>query len=125
MAGQRKSPSIQFLFFSHGDRSSATWTLFGSGNARWVLPVHAGFSGPGDPVVLPYRVPAGRRQFCSGPLAGGGVCQQLTAGITWDVYLSAAAFPVWLLNDAASASMSTVAAPRSLLLTWLICCLGQ
>lgn len=30
---------------------------------------------------------------------------KLAAGITWDVYLCAAAFSIWLLNDAGSASV--------------------
>lgn len=47
----------------------------------------------------------GGGSFAPSPFVAAVSANKLTAGITWDVYLSAAAFSVWLLNDARSASV--------------------
>jgi hypothetical protein len=38
--------------------------------------------------------------FAPGPFLAAVTANKLVAGITWDVYLAAAAFCVWLLRDA-------------------------
>lgn len=43
--------------------------------------------------------------FAPGPFLAAVSANQLVAGITWDVYLAAAAFSVWLLQDAPSAGV--------------------
>jgi hypothetical protein len=41
--------------------------------------------------------------FAPGPFMAAVAANKLTAGITWDVYLAAAAFSVWVLHDAPTA----------------------
>ncbi|MDH6590414.1 hypothetical protein M2165_000303 [Variovorax sp. TBS-050B] len=41
--------------------------------------------------------------FAPGPFMAAVSANKLVAGITWDVYLAAAAFSVWLLRDASAA----------------------
>jgi hypothetical protein len=43
--------------------------------------------------------------FAPGPFVSSVSANKLTAAITWDVYLAAAAFSVWLLDDARSAGV--------------------
>lgn len=43
--------------------------------------------------------------FAPAPFLSAVSANHLTAGITWDVYLAAAAFSVWLLDDARSAGV--------------------
>ena len=43
--------------------------------------------------------------FAPGPFLEAVSANRLVAGITWDVYLAAAAFSVWLLKDASSAGV--------------------
>lgn len=47
---------------------------------------------------ITYMVGGG--SFAPGPFMAAVGANALTAGITWDVYLAAAAFSVWLLGDA-------------------------
>ncbi|RYF38137.1 MAG: DUF2834 domain-containing protein [Comamonadaceae bacterium] len=43
--------------------------------------------------------------FAPAPFLAAVSANKLTAGITWDVYLAAAAFSVWLLRDAPKAGV--------------------
>lgn len=43
--------------------------------------------------------------FAPGPFLAAVSANPLTAGITWDVYLAATAFSVWLLGDAPAAGV--------------------
>ena len=43
--------------------------------------------------------------FAPAPFLAAVSANKLTAGITWDVYLAAAAFSVWLLGDAADSGV--------------------
>ena len=43
--------------------------------------------------------------FAPGPFLAAVSANKLTSGITWDVYLAAAAFSVWLMRDAPSAGV--------------------
>ncbi len=43
--------------------------------------------------------------FAPGPFLAAVSANPLTAGITWDVYLAAAAFSAWLLHDARTTGM--------------------
>jgi hypothetical protein len=43
--------------------------------------------------------------FAPAPFVAAVAANKLTAGIAWDVYLCAAAFSVWLLNDAHTAGV--------------------
>ena len=43
--------------------------------------------------------------FAPAPFMAAVSANQLTAGITWDVYLAATAFSVWLLGDAPAAGV--------------------
>ena len=45
----------------------------------------------------------GGGSFAPGPFLSAVSANKLTSGITWDVYLAAAAFSVWLLGDAPTA----------------------
>jgi len=43
--------------------------------------------------------------FAPGPFVAAVSANKLVAGITWDVYIAAAAFSVWLLQDAPAAGV--------------------
>ena len=43
--------------------------------------------------------------FAPGPFVAAVSANLLTTGITWDVYLAAAAFSAWLLDDAGSSGV--------------------
>ncbi len=43
--------------------------------------------------------------FAPAPFLAAVSANKLTAGITWDVYLAATAFSVWLLDDAADSGV--------------------
>jgi hypothetical protein len=43
--------------------------------------------------------------FAPGPFVAAVSANKLVAGITWDVYLAAAAFSAWLLRDAPAAGV--------------------
>jgi Terpene cyclase DEP1 len=47
----------------------------------------------------------GGGSFAPEPFVAAVAANKLTAGITWDVYLAAAAFSVWLLTDAPGAKV--------------------
>lgn len=48
----------------------------------------------------------GGGSFAPGPFLAAVSANALTTGITWDVYLAAAAFSAWLVRDAPSAGVA-------------------